>query len=174
MARAYVRGADAVGVKVEGLDRLAKQFQNLGVNFPKRNIRRASNKGIKEPLKVARRNAPKGETGELKKGIVKIEEKGIPRKKKKVVFYIAFDFKKNDVFRKKINPETQGSRGGQTRIPFAYYPISVEYGFHIAHGVKTDGKKFIKDAIEQTQEGSLKTVIEDLQKSINQVMNKRS
>lgn len=173
MAKAFVRGADLVGVKVDGLNELAKQFQNLGVNFPKRNIRRASNKGIKEPLKVAKRNAPLGDTGELKKGIIKIEEKGIPRKKKKVVFYIAFDFKKNDIFRKKIDPATQGSRGGQTRIPFAYYPISVEYGFHVAHGVKTKGKEFIKDAIEQTQEGSLKTVIEDLQKSITQVMKKK-
>lgn len=168
-SKVHVRGAT---FKLEGAEELSKQFQNLGRDFPKRNIRRASNKGIKEPLKKAIANAPEGETGLLKKGIVKEEEKKIPRKKKKVVFQIQFDRRFNDDFRKDISPQGKGMYGG-TRDT-GYYPVSVEYGFKSgAPSGYTAGQYFVREAIENTQEHSIKVIIDDLNKSITQLMKKK-
>lgn len=165
------RNRHQTGMTIEGLDELRRQFANLGVNFPKAKVRQAARKGMKEPLKVAKRLAPRGETGELKKGIVMREEQKWKKMKrlKKAVFQLYFDADKNSIFRKPIPEETRGSRGGQTRIPFAYYPISVEYGFHTAPGQRTEPEHFIKNAVEQTQEGALRTVVEELTKSIEKI-----
>jgi hypothetical protein len=168
------RNTHQTGLTIEGLDELKRQFRNLGVNFPKAKIRQAARKGVKLPLKEAKKLAPKGKTGELKKGIVAREEEKWKKKKKlkKAVFQIWFDEQKNDVFRKPIPRETQGSRGGQTRIPFAYYPISVEYGFHTAPGKRTDPEHFIKNAVEKTQKPALEVVVSSLTKSIEQIANR--
>lgn len=170
----FSRNRHQTGLTIEGLDELKRQFQNLGVNFPKAKIRQAARKGVKLPLKEAKKRAPKGKTGELKKGIVAKEEiKWKQRKKlKKAVFQVWFDEAKNEVFRKEIPKETQGSRGGQTRIPFAYYPISVEYGFHTAPGKRTKPGHFIKDAVETTQKPALEVVVQSLLKSIEQIANR--
>jgi hypothetical protein len=154
----------------EGFRQLEEALNNLGKNFPKAKLRQAANKGANLPLRKARANAPK-KTGQLKKGIVKVEEKKwkANKKLKKAVFQIYFDGAKNDIFRKPLDPDTQGSRGGQTRIPFAYYPVSLEYGFHTGVGVRTEPKHFIKNAVEATQEKTIKTVVDTLIDSVEKI-----
>lgn len=161
------------GLVIEGLDELKREFDALGKNFPKAKIRQAARKGMKFPLKEAKKRAPKGKTGELKKGIVAREELTWKRRKKlkKAVFQLYFDAEKNEIFRKPIPDETRGSRGGQTRIPFAYYPISVEWGFHTAPGKRTKAERFIRDAVEHTQVIALTTVVDELRKSIEKIAN---
>lgn len=163
----------ASGLYVEGVRELTEQLNALGKNFPKAKIRQAANKGANLPLKEARKNAPK-ETGALKKGIIKVEEKKWKQRKKlkKAVFQIYFDAAKNDIFQKPLDPDTQGSRGGQTRIPWAYYPISLEYGFHYAEGKRTRPLHFIKDAIETTQEQTIHVVVDSMLDSINQIVGR--
>lgn len=157
---------------IEGVRELERQLHALGKNFPKSKIRQAANKGANLPLKQARKNAPK-ETGELKKGIVKVEEKRWKQQKKlkKAVFQIYFDAAKNTIFQKPLDPETQGSRGGQTRIPHAYYPVSLEYGFHYAHGKRTRPQYFIKRAVETTETPTVKVVVDHMLDSIDKIVN---
>ena len=155
---------------VSGVEELKRQLDGLGKNFPKSKIRQAANKGISHPLKEARKTAPK-KSGELKKGIIKVEEKKWKQNKKlkKAVFQIFFDEAKNSIFQKPLNPDTQGSRGGQTRVPHAYYPISVEYGFHVAHGVRTKPRYFMKKAIERTQTQAVQEVVDHLSATIDKL-----
>jgi hypothetical protein len=165
------RGANTL--YVDGIRELERQLNGLGKNFPKSKIRQAANKGANLPLKQARKNARK-KTGELRKGIVKVEEKKwkLNKKLKKAVYQIYFDRAKNAIFQKPLKPETQGSRGGQTRIPHAYYPVSLEYGFHYAEGKRTRPQHFIKNAIETTQNETVKTVVDHLQDSITEIVNR--
>jgi hypothetical protein len=158
-------------IYVEGVRELETQLNNLGKNFPKAKIRQAANKGANLPLREARKNAPR-ETGALKKGIIKVEEKRWKQLKrlKKAVFQIYFDAAKNEIFRKPIDPDKQGSRGGQTRIPFAYYPISLEYGFHYAEGKRTRPLHFIKNAVESKQEETIHVVVDSLLDSIDKIV----
>jgi HK97 gp10 family phage protein len=157
---------------VTGIRELERQLNALGKNFPKAKVRQAANKGANLPLKEARKNAPK-ETGELKRGIVKVEEKAWRRRKKmkKAVFQIFFDSAKNPIFQKPLDPATQGSRGGQTTVDHAYYPISQEYGWHYAPGKRTRPRHFIKQAIEATQDDTVKTVVDHMLDSIDKIVN---
>jgi hypothetical protein len=156
---------------VEGIEKLETQLNNLGKNFPKAKIRSAANKGANLPLRLARKKAPR-KSGELKKGIVKVEEKAWKRRKKlkKAVFQIYFDQAKNAIFQKPLDPETQGSRGGQTRIPHAYYPVSLEYGFHYAVGKRTRPLHFIKDAVEETEKPTVKLVVDTMLEAIDKII----
>lgn len=161
------------GLTIEGLDELKRQLNELGKNFPKPKIRQAARKGMKHPLKAAKKEAPKGKTGELRKGIVAREEQSWKKRKKlkKAVFQLYFDVAKDDIFRKPIPDETRGSRGGQTGIPHAYYPISVEYGFHTAPGKRTEPNRFIQRAVESTQKQALETVVKELTKTVQAIAN---
>jgi hypothetical protein len=156
---------------IDGVRELERQLHNLGKNFPKGKIRKAANKAANLPLKSARKKAPK-DLGELKKGIIKVEEKKWKQKKKlkKAVFQIYFDAAKNSIFQRPLDPLTQGSRGGQTKVDHAYYPVSQEYGWHYAHGKKTKPKYFIKNAVEETQNETIKVVVDDMLDTINQIV----
>jgi hypothetical protein len=157
---------------IEGMSELEAQFRNLGKNFPKGQVRKAANKGCNLPLRKARSLAPK-ESGALKKGIIKVEEKKwkLNKKLKKAVFQVYFDRAKNSIFQKHITPEGRGTRGADPPKPTGYYPVSMEYGFkvHIS-GKRVEGKYFIKKAIEQTQNETIKTVVDSLRESIDKII----
>jgi hypothetical protein len=159
----------------EGFRQLEHQLSTLGKNFPKAKVRQAANKGANLPLRKARQNAPV-ETGQLKRGIVKVEEKKWKqnRKLKKAVFQIYFDAAKNEIFQRPISDAGRGTRGGQTRIPWAYYPISQEWGWHVREGVRVYGHKphFMRDAIEATQKETIITVVDSLLDSIQQIVER--
>lgn len=96
------------------LSRVAKMPQKVAV--------KAAGKGATVVRKAVRSSAPVGDTGQLKRGIVRVGERSKPGKK---VYDIMFDPKKNDIFQKPIkNP---GEFGGKNKK--AYYPASMEYGF---------------------------------------------
>lgn len=165
-------GPAANNLYISGVRELETQLNAMGKNFPKAKVRQAANKGANLPLKQARKNAPK-ESGALKKGIIKVEEKAWKRRKKlkKAVFQIYFDRAKNSIFQKPIDPSVQGSRGGQTKVPHAYYPVSLEWGFHYDIGKRTKPQHFIKRAIESTQDETVKTVVDHMLDSINKIVN---
>lgn len=159
--------------EIEGLRELRRQFQSLGVNFPKAKIRKAVNQGTRLPLFKARQTAPKL-TGALKKGIIKVEEPKFKanKKLKKVVNRIVFDRAKNSIFQKPISEEGRGRRGGQGK-PTAYYPVSQEYGWAIGRsGERVPGKYFIKKAIEQTTSESYKKIIDSLSSDIDKIVGR--
>jgi hypothetical protein len=156
---------------IEGLAELTRQIENLGKNFPKPKIRKAVNKGMKIPLKQAKRNAP-GKN--LKKGLIKIEEPKwkAMKKKKKVVMQIVFDKGMNDIFQKDIPPESRGTRGGDPNSEHAYVPVSVEYGFSTSkNGDRKDGQYFVRKALESTNVTTQETIIESLLQTIDEITN---
>ena len=83
-------------------------------------------------LKSARKNAPQGDTGELKGGMKLIGEKS--RTKGKKVYQVVFDRSKNNVFQKK-------NKDGKVT---GYYPASQEYGFFAKNGRYISGYHFMK------------------------------
>lgn len=154
-----------------GMAELNRQFENLGVNFPKSKIRQAANKGVNIPLRLARSKAPRGETKELYRGIIKVEEKKWKARKKlkKAVYQVYFNSAKNDIFQKPIDPSVLGSRGGQTKVAYAYYPFSMEYGFPRDPKPAFEGLFFVRDAIVESYDKSMQTVVDELSKSIDQL-----
>lgn len=150
-----------VHFRVEGMEELRKSLQRLG-KVPQKHVTSASRKGMNIVLKQAKGNAPVGDTGNLKKGIVLRGEKS--RYKGKKVYRIVFDPTMNDVFQKPIkNP---GSRGGQGKST-AYYPISQEYGYFAGDGNYIPGYRFIHGALVQNVQRVEKTIVDEMKKRID-------
>lgn len=141
-----------VKFKIEGMKELQKSFEKLG-KVPQKYVTSAARKGMNIPLKKARSDAPVGETGNLKRGIVLKGEKS--RYKAKKVYRIVFDAKMNDVFQKPIiNPGSRGGSGKDT----GYYPISQEYGYFAGEGNYIPGFRFISSGFTaniRTLEGTI-------------------
>src|SRR4051812_8215354 len=114
---AVVRGFSA---RVEGLEELESQFGRIG-KMPKKYLTRATKEGMAGPLADAKANAAVGETGILKRSIVRKME--TPNKRNKTVYRLMYSPKYTDHFLK----DTTGVYGGKT--PKAFYPNSVEFGY---------------------------------------------
>lgn len=101
------------------LDGMLQRIEKL----PQKVVTKSAGKGANVARRVIRSNAPVGETGQLKRGIIRSGERS--RVKGKKVYDLMFDPAKNDIFQKPIkNP---GEAGGKNA--YAYYPASMEYGF---------------------------------------------
>ena len=97
--------------------------RTLGEKTALKAAQKAAQKGSNIVGKEVRRSAPKGETGQLKKGFKKKKERS--RFQGKFVYDYAMDPAKNDIFQKPIRHP--GILGGKNKK--AYYPSSIEYGF---------------------------------------------
>lgn len=99
-------------------------------DLPQKITRQAAGKGATVVRRAIRNNAPVGETGELRRGIVRNLER-TRTVRGKVVYDIEFDPAKNSIFQKPI--KQPGSAGGRVSrrngTTHAYYPASMEYGF---------------------------------------------
>jgi hypothetical protein len=162
---AEVRGAWKVGMTVEGLEELQAQFNKLG-RMPKKYLTKAGREGIANDVRDAKTFAPTGDTGNLKKSIKKKME--TPNKRNKGVYRLTYSAKFNDAFQKK----TTGIYGG--KLPHAYIPSSVEYGYkgkkgHIA--VKT--MHWADKVLRKNEGSSLKKVVNSLNDSIDELLKSR-
>lgn len=91
--------------------------------LPQKVVTKAAGKGATAARKVIRAKVPVGETGQLKRGIIRGGERSKVKGKK--VYDLMFDPAKNDIFQKPIkNP---GEAGGKS--DHGYYPASMEFGF---------------------------------------------
>lgn len=113
-----------VSFDTRDMKKLYKALDNLGGKTMQKCVNRAAGKGATAVGKRIRAKAPKGKTGQLKKGFKRKKERSkIPNK---AVYQYAMDSSKNNVFQKPIkNP---GALGGAHKY-WGYYPNSVEYGF---------------------------------------------
>lgn len=147
--------------EVYGEEEVKEAFKRIG-KMPKKYLTKAAKLGMAKPLADARRAAPKGETGMLKKGIKATLE--TPNKRNKAVYRLNWNKKYSSHFIKPIkNPGIYGGKEDQ-----AYYPQSVEWGFPTKYG-RTQGLYFVRDAIEKNQRGSLQKVIDSLWDSIKEL-----
>lgn len=98
-------------------------------DLPQKITRQAAGKGATVVRRAIRNNAPVGDTGELRRGIVrKLERTRTVRGK--AVYDIEFDPAKNSIFQKPIKqPGIAGGRVSRSGTTYAYYPASMEYGF---------------------------------------------
>ena len=139
------------------LSRVAKVPQKIAT--------RSAGKGATVVRKAVRNSAPVGDTGQLKRGIVRVGERSSVRGKK--VYDLMFDPKKNDIFQKPIkNP---GEAGGKSE--HAYYPASMEYGFLTRSKGKgysyVPGYHFMRDATDEAAPAARQAVIRTATQELN-------
>lgn len=161
---AQIRGAE---FKVEGIAELEQQFARIG-KMPKKYLNRAGKLGIADTLRDAKSSAPVGKNtktrGTLKKSItIKMET---PNKRNKGIYRLRYNPKFTPIFRK----PTTGKYGGWT--PYAYYPASVEYGFPTKVG-RVPGQYNMMKAIDRNSKASAKKVVDSLNDSITELLNKK-
>lgn len=95
---------------------------------PQKNVNKAAGKGANVVRRAIRKNTPVGDTGELKRGIVRNGERS--KYKGKKVYDLMFDPAKNHIFQKPIPaPGTKNPGTRRRNWKHAYYPASMEYGF---------------------------------------------
>ncbi len=172
-----VGGNVNITMDLEGVKALNKQLQAIGVNFPKSKIRKAANKGARLPLYAIKRDTPKL-SGELRKGIIRVEElKGKRKKAKKVMMKIVIDPAKIDIWNRKDKGEIHnpGEHGGKENNRYPYYPWSANYGFALNRlGKRYNGKRFIEKGIDATTSASEKEIIESLYQDMQKLLDKHS
>lgn len=143
--------------RIEGMKELQKSIKKLG-QVPQKCVTPASKKGMNIALKSARKNAPEGDTGELKGGMKLIGEKS--RTKGKKVYQVVFDRSKNNVFQKK-------NKDGKVT---GYYPASQEYGFFAKNGRYIPGYHFMKKAMEDNNGAITKKIVDEMSKNIDKAL----
>lgn len=143
--------------RIEGMKELQKSIKKLG-QVPQKCVTPASKKGMNIALKSARKNAPQGDTGELKGGMKLIGEKS--RTKGKKVYQVVFDRSKNNVFQKK-------NKDGKVT---GYYPASQEYGFFAKNGRYIPGYHFMKKAMEDNNKAITKKIVDEMSKNIDKAL----
>jgi HK97 gp10 family phage protein len=159
----------AIRVRVEGLERLQRQFNKLGEKFPKKSLTKAAKLGSDPIIKDVKAAAPvskKESKGTLKKSIYRKMEKG--KRRTKSVYRIWFNPKYASIFKGKQIVHV-GLYGG-TR-DYGYYPMSVEYGFLGPKGHQ-EGKNahFVSKALDKNKNSSLQIVINTLNKEIDKLV----
>ena len=159
----------ALRIEVVGLQRLQRQFDNLGVKFPKKSLTKAAKLGsdpIIRDIKAAAPKSTKATSGTLKKSIYRKMEKG--KRRVKTVYRIWFNPKFVDVFKgKKI--VRVGLYGGTKE--HGYYPMSVEYGYLGPKGkIIPKTANFVSKALDKNRNKSLQIVIDTLDKEITKIV----
>lgn len=161
---AEIRSATKFGVTIVGLPELQAQFERLG-KMPKKYLNKAGREGIANSERILKAMAPKGKTGNLKKSIQKKME--TPNKRNKGVYRMQYNAKFNDIFQKK----TTGVYGG--RLPHAYIPSSVEYGYKGPNGkVEVKTMHWADKALRGTERASMQKTVDSLTESIDILLKK--
>jgi hypothetical protein len=161
---AEIRSASKFGIEVVGLVELQAQFEKLG-KMPKKYLNKAGREGIADSERLVKSMAPVGKTGNLKKSIKKKME--TPNKRNKGVYRLAYNPKFNDVFQKK----TTGVYGG--KLPHAYIPSSVEYGYLGPDGhVKVKTMHWADKALRNTERSSMQKTVNSLNRSLDILLKK--
>lgn len=140
-------------------------------NVPQKCVTKAAGKGANVVRKAVRAAAPKGDTGNLRRGITRRGERSKVKGKK--VYEVTFSSSMNDVFQKPIkNP---GEAGGKS--DHGYYPASMEYGFLTRSkggGLSyVPGYHFMHDAAEASSSAAKTEMIKTLNEEIDKEWAKK-
>ena len=161
---------------IRDIERFKQTCNTLGEKTAMKAAKKAAQKGSNLIGKEIRKTAPKGETGQLKKGFKKKKERS--RFNGKFVYDYAMDSAKNDIFQKPI--KRPGLLGGKNK--HAYYPSSIEYGFLArAPGAgytytpgtkiptqKVEGTHFTKKAADKAEPAA----VEEMKRVLNEELDK--
>lgn len=115
--------ADAVRFDTSDLKRFEGTLAVMG-GVPQKAATKAASKGMTVVRRAVKKRIPKGETGNLRRGLFRKGEKHKSTGKK--VYDLRYDPAMNSVFQKPI--KRPGLYGGK-HYTHGYYPNSVEYGF---------------------------------------------
>lgn len=146
--------------RVEGVNELERAIRRLG-KLPQRIVTPAAKKAMNLARRDAKQNAPEGDTGQLKNGMLLIGEKS--RKRGKKVYQVVFDRNKNDIFQK---------RNKEGRVT-GYYPASQEYGFFAVNGRYIPGYHFMKKAIDDNASAIENKIVSEMLKNIDKEWSRR-
>ena len=150
-----------------GIAKLVKMLDKAGKSPQKAVTKAASKAGTLVKRAVKYGTVPVGETGYLKKAIVRKAERS--RKRGKKVYEVTFDKAYNDVLQKPIkNP---GAAGGKN--PKAYYPASQEYGYLTrskGNGLSyVPGLHYMRKGGEQSETQARAVMVETLEKELDKL-----
>lgn len=156
--------------QVKGIDNLVGVLGKME-DVPQKCVTKAAGKGANVVRKAVRSAAPKGETGNLRRGITRRGERSKVKGKK--VYEVTFNSSMNDVFQKTIkNP---GEAGGKS--DHGYYPASMEYGFLTRSkggGYSyVPGYHFMRDAAEASSPAAKTEMIKTLNEEIDKEWAKK-
>lgn len=172
---------NSVTFDTSDIRRFEKSLKQLGEKATLKAAKKAAQKGSNIVGKAIRSAAPKGETGQLKKGFKKSPRPEKSRLRGKFVYQYALDSAKNDIFQKPV--VNVGKYGGKKNP--AYYPASVEYGFLTSAGgglaykpgkasVKhVEGTHFAKKAAESSAPATFQTIKRVLSEELDKEWAKR-
>lgn len=158
------------------IKKFEKTCKELGEKTALKAAKKAAQKGSNLLGAEIRKTAPKGETGNLRKGFKKRQEKSAV--KGKYAFHYSTKSEMNDVFQKPV--QHPGALGGKSKT--AYYPASVEYGFLAkAKGsgyIFTPGKQYETQKVEGTDflknalENKASAIVEKTKAVLNEELDK--
>lgn len=159
--------------QIVGMKELEKAISTLE-KLPQKCVTKAAKKGANISLKDARKNAPEGETGMLKKGIVIKGERS--RYKSKKVYQVGMDHRMNDIFVKSHKARANNSNLGKGKAKLkigeqarAYYPASQEYGFFARNGRYIPGFHYLKNSLVDNKPQIEKEIVNVLSKEIDKL-----
>jgi HK97 gp10 family phage protein len=157
----HIQGYDDLMSMMEELQRSPKQAIKAGALKAGRIIRN----------EVKRKAGSHSRTGNLKRGYVLVN--GKVRSSTKFFVDIKMNPEMNGIFQKPINPDKLGSRGGQTRAPYGYYPESLESGFHDKSGKKTEGQHIMAKAFDEVATEAEEVMVSTIADKVNKILERQ-
>lgn len=140
---------------ITGMAEIRKLFSDIE-KIPDRALGKASRAGSNIALKDARKNSPK-KTLKLARGIKLKKEK---RKKGKHVYQIGF-FGASGKGEEFVKVSKDGKR--------SFYPVSQEFGWIDEKGVKHEGKRFLRNAIDNNRDKIQKAITDVIGKELDKL-----
>lgn len=171
----------SITLDVRDIVRFKNTCVMLGQDFAIKAAKKGAQKGANELGKELRKKAPKGETGQLRKGFKKKKEHS--RLQGKFVYGYSLNSAMNDIFQKPI--ENPGILGGKNKK--AYYPSSVEYGF-LARAPgggytytpgtkiptqKVEGQHYTSKAVEAAEPKAIRIMSDTFNKELDKAWHKK-
>lgn len=153
-----------------GIVKMVKMLDKVGKS-PQKAATKAASKGITLVKRAIKQGTvPVGETGNLKRAIIRKAEKSRARGKK--VFEVTFDRAYNDVLQRPIkNPGEAGGKNDK-----AYYPASQEYGFLTRSkggGISyVPGLHFMRQGAEQSEAQATQIMIDTMGEELDKLWQK--
>ena len=158
-----VYASKGVKIVLEGTtpQEIAAAVERLG-KLPASAVTTSVRKGASTVRRVARMLAPRGATGELRRGIAVRSRKERTAQKGKTVYDVWMDPAKNNSF---VKLSKTGKR--------AYYPASMEFGFPTANGGRVAGRYYLRTAAESTEPVLEVLVLDTAKKKLDQAWLKK-
>jgi HK97 gp10 family phage protein len=140
-------------VEIIGVDEVLSLLKEVDTKSSK-HVTASAKAGSDIAYKDAKQNAPTGDTGDLKRGIIRKSEK---RRRGRKVYRITFSDNPNFI---------KYSADGKKRY---FYPTAVEYGWVSKNGKIVPGYAFLRNAIDHNREKIRKATLKAMYNKLKEL-----